>query len=66
MREIIDSIKERQNREMLKLLDEESKKEKERERQLQTIADPQEKKRLEKILAMERTRAHAKIQNLIE
>jgi len=66
MNEIINSIKERQNREMLKLLEEEQKKEKERERQLQTIADPQEKRRLEKILAMERTRVHAKIQQLIE
>ena len=51
---------------MLKLLEIEQKQEKERERQLQTIADPQERRRLEKILAMERTRAHAKVQQLLE
>jgi len=51
---------------MLKLLEEEQKKEKERDRELASIADPQEKRRLEKILAMERTRAHAKIKQLVE
>lgn len=63
---MIEETKAKHNKAMLELLEEEQKKEKERDRQLQALADPQERRRLEKILAMDRTRAHAKIQQLIE
>lgn len=62
----IEKVKVRQNKEMLQLLEAEQKLEKDRERKLQEIADPQDRKRMEKILAMERTRSHAKVQQLME
>lgn len=51
---------------MLKLLEEEQGRENEREMKLESIADPHEKKRIEKVFAMERAKAHARIQKLAE
>ena len=51
---------------MLSLLEEEQNKENERELKLQGINDHKEKERLEKSFAMERARAHARIQQLAE
>ena len=51
---------------MLIVLEEEQENEKKRELQLREIADPQDRKRLEKIFGMERAKAHARIQQLAE
>jgi hypothetical protein len=51
---------------MLVVLEEEQVKENQRETKMNTVTDPQEKKRLEKIYAMERAKAHARIQGMAE
>jgi len=65
-RKAIENLKIRQNHEMLSLLEEEQNKENERELRLQGITDMKEKDRLEKSFAMERARAHARIQQLAD
>jgi hypothetical protein len=65
-RKAIENLKLKQNHEMLLVLEEEQAKENQREAKLNSITDPQEKKRLEKIYAMERAKAHARIQQLTE
>jgi hypothetical protein len=62
----LDNLKLAQNNEMLKLLEEEQGRENEREQKLETIGDLHEKKRIEKVFAMERAKAHARIQRLAE
>lgn len=59
-------MKIKQNHEMLSLLEEEQNRENERELKLQGLNDHKEKERLEKSFAMERARAHARIQQLAE
>lgn len=51
---------------MLVALEEEQAKENQREQKLKSITDPQERKRLDKIYAVERARAHARIQEMTE
>ena len=51
---------------MLSLLEEEQNRENERELRLQGLVDMKEKDKLEKSFAMERARAHARIQQLAE
>ena len=63
---MLDNLKLQQNNEMLKLLEEEQSRENEREEKLEQIADPHERKRVEKVFAMERAKAHARIQKLAE
>ena len=65
-RKAIEQLKLKQNHEMLVVLEEEQVKENQREQKMNTINDPQEKKRLEKIYAMERAKAHARIQTMAE
>jgi len=65
-RKAIENLKIKQNHEMLSLLEEEQNKENDRELKLQGINDHREKERLEKSFAMERARAHARIQQLAE
>jgi hypothetical protein len=65
-RKMIENLKFKQNNEMLKVLEEEQNKENEREKVLEGITDPQEKKRVEKVFAMDRAQAHARIQALAE
>lgn len=62
----IEAIKLRQNHEMLLLLEEEQENEKQREEELKRVTDPQDRKRLEKILGMERAKAHSRIQQMVE
>ena len=62
----IETIKLRQNHEMLVMLEEEQENEKQREEELRKVSDPQDRKRLEKILGMERAKAHSRIQQLVE
>ncbi len=62
----IESIKLRQNHEMLVLLEDEQENEKQREEELKKVTDPQDRRRLEKILGMERAKAHSRIQQLVE
>jgi len=65
-KKMIENLKISQNHEMLLLLEEEQNNESEREAQLRTITDGQERKRLEKIFGMERAKAHARIQALAD
>ena len=65
-RKAIENLKIRQNHEMLSLLEEEQNRENERELRLQGLVDMKEKDKLEKSFAMERARAHARIQQLAE
>lgn len=51
---------------MLQLLEEEQNKENEREAKLSTIPEARERERLEKSFAMDRAKAHARIQQLAE
>ncbi len=51
---------------MLLALEDEQEKENRREQKLKSIAEPHEKKRFEKICAVERARAHARIQEMTE
>jgi len=65
-RKAIEQLKLKQNHEMLVVLEEEQSKENQREGKMNTINDPQEKKRLEKIYALERAKAHARIQTMAD
>ncbi len=51
---------------MLVLLEDEQENEKQREEELKKVTDPQDRRRLEKILGMERAKAHSRIQQLVE
>lgn len=51
---------------MLQLLEEEQNKENEREARLHGISDAREREKLEKSFAMDRAKAHARIQQLAE
>lgn len=48
------------------VLEEEQENERQRENQLRSAFDPQERKRMEKLFGAERARAHARIQQLAE
>lgn len=54
-------MKEKQNQELLRILEEEQAIEAEREKQLQEISDETERKRLEKIFGIERGKASERI-----
>ena len=62
----IENLKIKQNHEMLGLLEEEQNRENERELRLQSITDSREREKLEKSFALERAKAHARIQQLAE
>ena len=62
----IENLKIKQNHEMLALLEEEQNRENERELKLQSITEPREKEKLEKSFALERAKAHSRIQQLAE
>ena len=62
----IENFKMQQNHEMLLVLEEEQVNEANREETMRKIADPKEKKRLEKIFGMERAKAQTRIQELSE
>jgi len=63
---VIENLKIKQNHEMLGLLEEEQNRENERELRLQSITDSREREKLEKSFALERAKAHARIQQLAE
>lgn len=62
----IENFKMQQNHEMLMVLEEEQANEANREETMKKVADPKEKKRLEKIFGLERAKAQARIQELSE
>jgi hypothetical protein len=64
--QILENLKKAQNDEMLAILEEEQNRENEREIQINDIQDPLERKKLEKIFAMERAKAHQRIQKIAE
>ncbi len=59
----VDAVRERNNREILAILVEEQAKEAEREVKLRSVADENERNRLEKIFGIERARASERIIN---
>ena len=65
-RKLLESLKARQNNEMLTLLEEEQNKENAREAKLQSTTNPKEREKMEKMFSMERAKAHARIQQLAE
>jgi cellulose biosynthesis protein BcsQ len=65
-RKEIENLKLKQNHEMLLALEEEQERENKREQKLKSITDAQEKKRYDKICAVERARAHSRIQEMTE
>jgi len=60
----LEQIRTRQNREMLRLLEDEQKEENKREVQLARVTDANERKRLAKIYAEEKGKAKSRIENL--
>ena len=60
---IIDELRQRNNEELLTILNEEQKKEGEREAKLREVSDEAERKRLEKIFGIERAKASERIVN---
>jgi len=56
----------KQNKDMLRLLEEEHTKENQREAKLKAVTDANEKKRLEKTLDAERTKSHNKVQQMTD
>lgn len=62
----MENLKIKQNHEMLMLLEEEQNHENERELKLQDIHDAKMRERYEKEFAVERAKAHARIQQLAE
>ena len=62
----VEDLKVRQNGEMLAVLDEEQAMEKQRDQQLQLVTDSKQRKQVEKLFELERTKAHARIQDLAE
>ncbi|KAL4471753.1 hypothetical protein ABPG74_008646 [Tetrahymena malaccensis] len=63
---IISELKQRQNVEMLRLLEEEQDNEYKREKMLQEIQDPKEKQKAEKFYQGERSKGQARIQKLTD
>jgi len=61
-KKMLDDLKLKQNDEMLAVLKEEQDRENERETHLQSINDENERIKVEKVFAMERAKAHARIQ----
>lgn len=60
---IVDELRQRNNQELLMILEEEQKNEAEREAKLREVAEENERKRLEKIFGIERARASERIVN---
>jgi hypothetical protein len=60
----VDAIRKKQNEELLMVLDQEQRREEEREMQLEAVTDPAERRRLEKIFGMERASANQRILEL--
>ena len=65
-KKIVENLKIKQNHEMLMLLEEEQNNENERELRLQDIQDKKLREKYEKEFAVERAKAHARIQQLAE
>lgn len=65
-RDKIAMLRKKQNEELLKVLEEEQKREENREKQLSTVTNDAERSRLEKIFGMERARSSQRIVSLSE
>lgn len=62
----VEELKKKHNKEILKILEEENTRESERDQKLESVSDPNERKRLDKILAAERAKAQQKIQTTMK
>lgn len=58
---IVDELRQRNNIELLKILEDEQRAEAEREHKLLEVSDPSERNRLEKIFGIERAKASERI-----